>query len=155
MSPSSPSCSGLPAGCRGRRQREPYAHLLKQLARLYPATAAAADQGSTLPAAPAAAAPCAPAAPVLPASEAPVPTTVAAPVPATAAALQLTAEALGETYFRDHGRRAHGLEVELTDLLDLQFRLKARRGCRRRVLSEALDRGAVSAVHAGFPFTSA
>lgn len=37
--------------------------------------------------------------------------------------LQLTAEALGETYFRDNGRRAHGLEVELTDLLDLQFRL--------------------------------
>ncbi|WP_435856789.1 hypothetical protein [Streptomyces rubiginosohelvolus] len=37
--------------------------------------------------------------------------------------LQLAAEALGETYFRDNGRRAHGLEVELTDLLDLQFRL--------------------------------
>jgi len=37
--------------------------------------------------------------------------------------LQLTAEALGETYFRDNGRRAHGLEVELTDLLDLRFRL--------------------------------
>lgn len=37
--------------------------------------------------------------------------------------LQLTAEALGETYFRDNGRRAHGLEVELTDVLDLQFRL--------------------------------
>ncbi|MBK3543374.1 XRE family transcriptional regulator, partial [Streptomyces sp. MBT60] len=37
--------------------------------------------------------------------------------------LQLTAEALGETYFRDNGRRAQGLEVELTDLLDLQFRL--------------------------------
>ncbi|MGW0940139.1 telomere-protecting terminal protein Tpg [Streptomyces sp. NPDC002666] len=37
--------------------------------------------------------------------------------------LQLTAEALGETYLRDNGRRAHGLEVELTDLLDLQFRL--------------------------------
>lgn len=37
--------------------------------------------------------------------------------------LQLTAEALGETYFRDNGRRAHGLEVELTDILDLQFRL--------------------------------
>ncbi|WP_237329905.1 telomere-protecting terminal protein Tpg [Streptomyces sp. CBMAI 2042] len=37
--------------------------------------------------------------------------------------LRLTAEALGETYFRDNGRRAHGLEVELTDLLDLQFRL--------------------------------
>ncbi|MGW7231157.1 telomere-protecting terminal protein Tpg [Streptomyces cyaneofuscatus] len=37
--------------------------------------------------------------------------------------LRLTAEALGETYFRDNGRRAHGLEVELTDLLDLRFRL--------------------------------
>ncbi|WOP13554.1 XRE family transcriptional regulator [Streptomyces cyaneofuscatus] len=37
--------------------------------------------------------------------------------------LQLTAEALGETYFRDNGRRAHGLEVELTNVLDLQFRL--------------------------------
>ncbi|MFE9381346.1 telomere-protecting terminal protein Tpg [Streptomyces sp. NPDC006855] len=37
--------------------------------------------------------------------------------------LQLTAEALGETYFRDNGRRAHGLKVELTDVLDLQFRL--------------------------------
>ncbi|WP_405628022.1 helix-turn-helix transcriptional regulator [Streptomyces sp. NBC_01174] len=67
-------------------QREPYAHLLKQLARLYPAPAAAADQSSTPPAAPAAAGPSAPAAPVLPASDAPVPTTVAAPVPAPAAA---------------------------------------------------------------------
>ncbi|MBK3584561.1 XRE family transcriptional regulator, partial [Streptomyces sp. MBT57] len=37
--------------------------------------------------------------------------------------LQLTAEALGEVYFRDNGKRAHGLEVELTDVLDLQFRL--------------------------------
>ncbi|MFE1518249.1 helix-turn-helix transcriptional regulator [[Kitasatospora] papulosa] len=67
-------------------QREPYAHLLKQLARLYPAPAAAADQSSTPPAAPAAAGPSAPAAPVIPASDAPVPTTVAAPVPAPAAA---------------------------------------------------------------------
>lgn len=68
-------------------QREPYAHLLKQLARLYPApAAAAADQGSTPPAAPASAVPSAPAAPVLPANEAPVPATVTAPVPAPAAA---------------------------------------------------------------------
>lgn len=68
-------------------QREPYAHLLRQLARLYPApAAAAANQSSTPPAAPAAAGPSAPAAPVLPASDAPVPTTVAAPVPAPAAA---------------------------------------------------------------------
>ncbi|MFF5826056.1 telomere-associated protein Tap [[Kitasatospora] papulosa] len=69
-------------------QREPYAHLLKQLARLYPAPAASsvADQGSTPPAAPTAAAPSAPAAPVLPASDAPVPTKVATPVPAPAAA---------------------------------------------------------------------
>lgn len=29
---------------------------------------------------------------------------------------QVAAEALGEAYFRDNGRRAHGLEVELTDL---------------------------------------
>ncbi|MEV7427744.1 helix-turn-helix domain-containing protein [Streptomyces sp. NPDC091212] len=66
-------------------QREPYAHLLKQLARLYPApAAAAADRGSTLPAAPAAAVPSAPAAPVLPASDAPVPATMAAPVTAPA-----------------------------------------------------------------------
>ncbi|MFI5924042.1 telomere-associated protein Tap [Streptomyces anulatus] len=69
-------------------QREPYAHLLKQLARLYPAptAAAVADRGSTPPAAPAAAAPSVPAAPVLPASDAPVPATVAASVPAPAAA---------------------------------------------------------------------
>ena len=32
-------------------------------------------------------------------------------------------EALGEVYFRDNGRRAHGLEVELTDLVDLEFEL--------------------------------
>jgi transcriptional regulator with XRE-family HTH domain len=36
---------------------------------------------------------------------------------------QVAAEALGEVYFRDNGRRAHGLEVELTDLLDLEFEL--------------------------------
>ncbi|MEU2718381.1 XRE family transcriptional regulator [Streptomyces sp. NPDC007205] len=36
---------------------------------------------------------------------------------------QIAAEALGEVYFRDSGRRAHGLEVELTDLIDLEFEL--------------------------------
>ncbi|MGV9558781.1 telomere-protecting terminal protein Tpg [Streptomyces sp. NPDC003401] len=36
---------------------------------------------------------------------------------------RIAAEALGEVYFRDHGRRAHGLEVELTDLEHLQFEL--------------------------------
>ncbi|MEV6319127.1 XRE family transcriptional regulator [Streptomyces sp. NPDC051776] len=36
---------------------------------------------------------------------------------------EIAAEALGEVYFRDNGRRAHGLEVELTDLVDLQFEL--------------------------------
>nr|WP_303715394.1 hypothetical protein [Kutzneria buriramensis]WKX15984.1 hypothetical protein Q4V64_54310 [Kutzneria buriramensis] len=36
---------------------------------------------------------------------------------------QIAAEALGEVYFRDNGRRAQGLEVELTDLLDLEFEL--------------------------------
>ncbi|MFF3636856.1 telomere-protecting terminal protein Tpg [Streptomyces sp. NPDC002250] len=36
---------------------------------------------------------------------------------------QIAAEALGEVYFRDNGRRAHGLEVELTDLLNLEFEL--------------------------------
>lgn len=36
---------------------------------------------------------------------------------------QVAAEALGEVYFRDNGRRAHGLEVELTDLEHLQFEL--------------------------------
>lgn len=36
---------------------------------------------------------------------------------------QITAEALGEIYFRDNGRRAHGLEVELTHLVDLKFEL--------------------------------
>ncbi|MBP5873079.1 telomere-protecting terminal protein Tpg [Streptomyces scabiei] len=36
---------------------------------------------------------------------------------------QVAAEALGEIYFRDNGRRAHGLEVELNDIVDLQFEL--------------------------------
>ncbi|MFI1568148.1 telomere-protecting terminal protein Tpg [Streptomyces sp. NPDC020490] len=36
---------------------------------------------------------------------------------------ELAAEALGEVYFRDGGRRAHGLEVELKDIVDLQFEL--------------------------------
>ncbi|MGW5679234.1 hypothetical protein ACWEV4_29840 [Streptomyces sp. NPDC003860] len=36
---------------------------------------------------------------------------------------QVAAEALGEIYFRDNGRRAHGLEMKLTDVLDLQFEL--------------------------------
>ncbi|KOX44123.1 telomere-protecting terminal protein Tpg [Streptomyces sp. NRRL F-7442] len=36
---------------------------------------------------------------------------------------QVAAEALGEVYFRDNGRRAHGLEVELKDIVDLQFEL--------------------------------
>ncbi|WP_328443349.1 helix-turn-helix domain-containing protein [Streptomyces sp. NBC_00386] len=36
---------------------------------------------------------------------------------------QIAAEALGEVYFRDGGRRAHGLEVKLTDLVDLRFEL--------------------------------
>jgi hypothetical protein len=36
---------------------------------------------------------------------------------------KLAAEALGEVYFRDGGRRAHGLEVELKDIVDLQFEL--------------------------------
>ncbi|MER5881128.1 XRE family transcriptional regulator [Streptomyces sp. NPDC001910] len=36
---------------------------------------------------------------------------------------QIAAEALGEVYFRDKGRRAHGLEVELQDLVDLRFEL--------------------------------
>ncbi|MFG3007413.1 telomere-protecting terminal protein Tpg [Streptomyces calvus] len=35
----------------------------------------------------------------------------------------LAAEALGEVYFRDGSRRAHGLEVELKDIVDLQFEL--------------------------------
>ncbi len=36
---------------------------------------------------------------------------------------QVAAEALGEVYFRDNGRRAHGLEVELKDLVALEFEL--------------------------------
>ncbi|MER6347407.1 telomere-protecting terminal protein Tpg [Streptomyces sp. NPDC001595] len=36
---------------------------------------------------------------------------------------QAVAEALGEVYFRDSGRRAHGLEVELTDVEHLEFDL--------------------------------
>lgn len=35
----------------------------------------------------------------------------------------IAAEALGEVYFRDNGRRAHGLEVEFTDLEHLEFDL--------------------------------
>ncbi|PKW11833.1 hypothetical protein SAMN05428944_0933 [Streptomyces sp. 1222.5] len=35
----------------------------------------------------------------------------------------ITAEALGEVYFRDNGRRPHGLEVELTDVEQLDFDL--------------------------------
>jgi hypothetical protein len=35
----------------------------------------------------------------------------------------LVAEALGEVYFRDGGRRAHGLEVEFTDVEHLEFDL--------------------------------
>ncbi|MFF0777988.1 telomere-protecting terminal protein Tpg [Streptomyces sp. NPDC003720] len=36
---------------------------------------------------------------------------------------QITAEALGEDYFRGSGRRAHGLEVEFTDLRHVEFDL--------------------------------
>ncbi|TVL90319.1 telomere-protecting terminal protein Tpg [Streptomyces sp. SAJ15] len=36
---------------------------------------------------------------------------------------QIAAEALGEVYFRDNGRRAQGLEVELTDLEHIEFDL--------------------------------
>ncbi|MFF1404481.1 telomere-protecting terminal protein Tpg [Streptomyces sp. NPDC058294] len=36
---------------------------------------------------------------------------------------EIAAEALGEVYFRDSGRRAHGLEVEFTDLGHLEFEL--------------------------------
>ncbi|WP_435613847.1 telomere-protecting terminal protein Tpg, partial [Streptomyces sp. 1222.5] len=35
----------------------------------------------------------------------------------------ITGEALGEVYFHDSGRRAHGLEVELTDVEQLDFEL--------------------------------
>ncbi|MEV6857481.1 helix-turn-helix transcriptional regulator [Streptomyces microflavus] len=66
-------------------QREPYAHLLKQLARLYPSPSLSATEGGTLPAAPAATAPAAvavaPSAPkTAPAAAPPSPT--AAPRPA-------------------------------------------------------------------------
>ncbi|MFD7552594.1 telomere-associated protein Tap [Streptomyces sp. NPDC059816] len=59
-------------------QREPYAHLLKQLARLYPSPTA--TEGGTLPAAPAEAAPSAPVA-----ASAPVPAPATAPPSPTAA----------------------------------------------------------------------
>ncbi|MFF2570993.1 telomere-protecting terminal protein Tpg [Streptomyces sp. NPDC058084] len=36
---------------------------------------------------------------------------------------QATADALGEVYFRDGGRRAHDLLVELTDVEQIQFEL--------------------------------
>lgn len=36
---------------------------------------------------------------------------------------QVAAEALGEVYFRDGGRRAAGLEVELIDVEDIPFEL--------------------------------
>jgi hypothetical protein len=35
----------------------------------------------------------------------------------------LTAQALGEVYFRDNGRRAHGLDVEFTDVQHIDFEL--------------------------------
>ncbi|MFF7852591.1 telomere-protecting terminal protein Tpg [Streptomyces sp. NPDC007910] len=34
-----------------------------------------------------------------------------------------TADALGEVYFRDGDRRAHDLQVELTDIEQIQFEL--------------------------------
>ncbi|WP_416071789.1 hypothetical protein [Streptomyces sp. ME02-6987-2C] len=40
-----------------------------------------------------------------------------------AAVARDTAEGLGEAYFRDGGRRAHGLEVEFTDVGQLDFDL--------------------------------
>lgn len=36
---------------------------------------------------------------------------------------ELAGQALGEVYFRDGGRRAHGLDVEFTDIEHLQFDL--------------------------------
>ncbi|WP_460038299.1 telomere-associated protein Tap [Streptomyces cavourensis] len=63
-------------------QREPYAHLLKQLARLYPSPTA--TEGGTPPATPAATAPAVPSAVVEVAPPAPV-AAVAAPVPASPA----------------------------------------------------------------------
>ncbi|MFJ4519163.1 telomere-protecting terminal protein Tpg [Streptomyces sp. NPDC088816] len=35
----------------------------------------------------------------------------------------IAAEGLGEIYFRDGGRRAHGLEIEFTDVEQLEFEL--------------------------------
>ncbi|MEV5321706.1 XRE family transcriptional regulator [Streptomyces sp. NPDC052687] len=35
----------------------------------------------------------------------------------------LTAQALGEVYFRDNGRRAQGLDVEFTDVQHIEFEL--------------------------------
>ncbi|MFF4145905.1 hypothetical protein ACFY0A_32150 [Streptomyces sp. NPDC001698] len=35
----------------------------------------------------------------------------------------IAAEGLGEIYFRDGGRRAHGLEIEFTDIEQLEFDL--------------------------------
>ncbi|MFE5077138.1 telomere-associated protein Tap [Streptomyces halstedii] len=61
-------------------QREPYAHLLKQLARLYPSPTT--PEGGTLPATPATTAPAAPSAPAEAAPSAPA--AVPAPVPASA-----------------------------------------------------------------------
>ncbi|MFF7859320.1 hypothetical protein [Streptomyces sp. NPDC007904] len=36
---------------------------------------------------------------------------------------ELTGQALGEVYFRDGGRRAHGLDVEFTDIEQLEIDL--------------------------------
>ncbi|MFF5939041.1 telomere-protecting terminal protein Tpg [Streptomyces sp. NPDC012508] len=36
---------------------------------------------------------------------------------------RITADALGEVYFRDSGRRAHGLDVEYTDVEHIEFEL--------------------------------
>jgi hypothetical protein len=41
---------------------------------------------------------------------------------------QVAAEVLGEVYFGDNGRRAHGLEVELKDLVALEFELQPGQG---------------------------
>jgi hypothetical protein len=35
----------------------------------------------------------------------------------------IAAEGLGEVYFRDHDRRAHGLDVQFTDVEHLEFDL--------------------------------
>lgn len=37
--------------------------------------------------------------------------------------LKIAAEALGEVYFRDGGRRAHGLKVEFSDVQDIRIDL--------------------------------